>query len=246
MDREAVCESLEWDSEFFGLRIARVKSSRITQLSLSEIDSWCQLHKTDCLYFLADSQDQETARLAQESAFRFVDARVTFELSLGRRGVEAVKDCATVRNAHEHDIPALRAIARCSHRDSRFYFDGNFPETVCNKLYETWIDKSCRGWANNVLVTDAGGGAEGYITCHLMPSGAGQIGLVGVAKKARGHGVGGTLLAHALRWFAQNGSDDVTVVTQGRNVAAQRLYQKSGFATKSVETWFHRWFKNDT
>jgi hypothetical protein len=31
------------------------------------------------------------------------------------------------------------------------------------------------------------------------------------------------------------------VVTQARNVPAQRLYQKCGFITRSVELWFHRW-----
>ena len=34
----------------------------------------------------------------------------------------------------------------------------------------------------------------------------------------------------------------ITVVTQGRNARAQRLYQRAGFVTESVRLWFHRWF----
>jgi ribosomal protein S18 acetylase RimI-like enzyme len=33
----------------------------------------------------------------------------------------------------------------------------------------------------------------------------------------------------------------VSVVTQGRNVAAQRLYQRAGFVTASTQLWYHRW-----
>jgi ribosomal protein S18 acetylase RimI-like enzyme len=32
-----------------------------------------------------------------------------------------------------------------------------------------------------------------------------------------------------------------TVVTQGRNIASQRLYQKHGFVTQSIQLWYHRW-----
>jgi RimJ/RimL family protein N-acetyltransferase len=46
----------------------------------------------------------------------------------------------------------------------------------------------------------------------------------------------------ALQWFADQGMDSMEVVTQGRNVAAQRLYQKCGFATKEVQLWYHHWF----
>ena len=47
---------------------------------------------------------------------------------------------------------------------------------------------------------------------------------------------------HAARWFEQEDAEKIRVVTQGRNVAAQRLYQKCGFASSSMEIWFHRWF----
>ena len=32
------------------------------------------------------------------------------------------------------------------------------------------------------------------------------------------------------------------VVTQGRNIAGQRLYQRCGFLTRSVELWYHKWY----
>ena len=45
----------------------------------------------------------------------------------------------------------------------------------------------------------------------------------------------------ALDWFATQGVEKVTVVTQGRNGAAQRLYQRCGFVTGSIHLWYHKW-----
>src|ERR1700751_124213 len=132
------CEYLDWDSEFFGRRIARVTAPRLTEKLIADIDAWCSAHRIECLYFLADSTDRLTTRLAQENGFLLMDVRVT--LSVG-----TTKACGTgdgmavgaIRRATEADIGALKAIARESHRDTRFYYDGNFSVQRCDEFYET-------------------------------------------------------------------------------------------------------------
>jgi len=242
MSSGPVCEYLDWDSEFFGRRIARATVRCLTEKSIADIEAWCDAHKIDCLYFLADSTDQRTARLAQENGFRFVDIRVTLDVGSTKAGGPGDSAPGTlVRNAVEADIDALKTIARRSHRDSRFYLDGNFPVQRCDELYETWIEKSCRGWAKKVLVATNQGEIEGYISCNVSGAGSGQVGLVGVSEKAQGRGVGSALVRNAIRWFSAEGVEVMSVVTQGRNVRAQRLYQRCGFSMRSVELWFHRW-----
>jgi hypothetical protein len=34
----------------------------------------------------------------------------------------------------------------------------------------------------------------------------------------------------------------VSVITQGRNYGAQRLYQQAGFLPDKMEIYYHRWF----
>jgi len=241
MIANTICEYLEWDSQFFGRRIARAKTSCLTEKLVVEIDDWCSLQRIDCLYFLASSTDPRTAGLAQDNMFRLVDVRVTLDLHMGA-ACSSSSSPPRVRIAVERDIPALRILARSAHRDSRFYYDGNFSDSECDKLYEEWIEKSCRGWADRVLVAEERGELCGYLTCHLRNAGSGQIGLVGVSEKARGKGIGIELLSSAIQWFAKKEAENVSVVTQGRNVRAQRFYQRCGFATRSVEYWFNRWF----
>ncbi len=50
------------------------------------------------------------------------------------------------------------------------------------------------------------------------------------------------LIGAADRWFAERNINQISVVVQGRNVKAQRLYQKNNFLTSSVELWYHLWF----
>ena len=94
-----------------------------------------------------------------------------------------------------------------------------------------------------VLVAELDRMPAGYVTCHLeRETLRGSIGLVGVSRWAQGRGVGQTLVRRAVDWFTTQGVQHVTVVTQGRNCAAQRLYQRCGFVTGSIHLWYHKWY----
>jgi dTDP-4-amino-4,6-dideoxy-D-galactose acyltransferase len=243
MEAGSLCQYLDWDSDFFGFRIARITVNRLSQKAVERIMMWCDSSSIDCVYFLADADDEGTVRLAEDNQFRFVDIRVTLEKQLdgipvvGDRDIEGV-----MRLCRPDDLPALRAIARVSHRDSRFYYDPSFPASLCDALYETWIEKSCNGYADAVLVAEIEGRPIGYLSCHLLDQTEGQIGLFGVGADSQGQGLGQKLLNGSLCWFAEQGVRQVRVVTQGRNCKAQRLYQRCGFLTRSVQLWYHRWF----
>jgi dTDP-4-amino-4,6-dideoxy-D-galactose acyltransferase len=234
---------LEWDSNFFGYRIARVLTSRLNEQSAGQIRSWCDSQSIDCLYFLADSDHAETVRLAEQAHFHLVDVRVTLAMKLASWVPSGpVQDY--VRCFKEEDLPALRAIARVSHRDSRFYYDENLPHSLCDALYEAWIENSARGYAQAVLVAVVHDEPVGYISCHLAS--AGRIGLFAVAENAQGQGLGQQLVFAAFRWFLDRKVPEVSVVTQGRNIRGQRLYQKCGFSTRSVQLWYHYWPRPQT
>ncbi len=151
-----------------------------------------------------------------------------------------------VRQAAPADVPELRHIASASHHDSRFYHDPRFDRARCDALYAAWIENSCGDPHGLVLVAaprPGTGALLGYITAHQpgAPGGEGSIGLFAVAGAAQGQGIGGRLVAGALSWLEGRGAATVSVVTQGRNVRAQRLYQRFGLRTRSLELWFHRW-----
>lgn len=213
-------------------------------MGAGEIESvlaWCRKESIDCLYLLVAADDLATLRSAEERAFHLVDIRMTYDKKIERAVTES-SGLQPIRRARESDIPALRAIAAVSHTDSRFYADGGFERARCDELYATWIEKSCRGWAEVVFVAEHEGLPSGYLSCHEREGRRGEIGLVGIAARAQGRGLGRALVESALCWFAERRLERASVVTQGRNVAAQRLYQSSGFRTTAVQLWHHRWF----
>ncbi len=219
-------EVLEWDSEFWGARVARVEGA--------DADGWASANGVDVAYLLVDGSDAAAAQAAEERGFRVMDVRVELE-------APSVRSEQPVRTHGEADVETLRAIARTSHEDTRFYADPRFPRERCDALYDTWIRRSCEGWADVVLVADREGAPAGYIAMHRR-GGSGSIGLIGVDAAARCRGVGEALVRGALDWCARDGLASCSVVTQGRNVAAQRLFQRCGFRTSAVDLWFHKWF----
>lgn len=243
MSNLALCDFLPWDTDHFGLRIGRVNRRHLTEASVQEIVEWQNSEAIECLYFLADFDDPETARLAQAYNFQLVDIRITLEWTSGRGQLARFDPDSqlTMRSFQPADVPILMEIAKKSHTDTRFFFDQNFPREKCESLYEIWVRGSCENPADQVLVAEVGGLTVGYITFKVTDETEGQISLVGIEKQARGKGVGKSLVNAALDWFAGRNVRSVQVITQGRNVAAQRLYQKCGFATRSVQLWYHRW-----
>ena len=238
------CQYLNWDSEFFGLNIAKISKNTLNHNELIDISNWCKKNKIECLYFLVDPSCQRTNYLAMDNQFDFVDIRVTLTINLDKNKlfVQDPNSCV-FRSSEKSDIPILREIASLSQKHSRFNFDPNFPNELCDKFYEKWIERSCGDFADVVLVAILGEKIVGYISCHLDDLCMGRIGLIAVKSNMRSLGVGTGLVNSALNWFSKNGVKIVSVVTQGRNIAPQKLYQKCGFISYSTMIWYHRWFK---
>jgi dTDP-4-amino-4,6-dideoxy-D-galactose acyltransferase len=238
------CDLLEWDSTFFGYQIARYRGSRCAGEDVTSVLAECAERQIDCVYINVDVSDTKSVAALQAGHALFVDARVTLggdvaAVSVGMRGSD---DGMQARPAVEADMAALTAIASTSHRETRFYADSHFAVTACDRLYETWIERSCHGYADVVFVTDEGTGrASGYITCHRDEAAAAHIGLFAVADEARGLGVGRRLLDAALRWCAAHDIRSLSVATQGRNLRALQFYGRAGFLVTAVQLCFHLW-----
>ena len=244
METNYFCNYLDWDSNFFDRRIACATVKTLTNEKIDIILNWCVSQAIDCLYFLGSSDDAKTIRLAEDNGFRFVDIRLTLERHFeeDKAILSEQNFSGSIRLVQPDDIPALKAIARRSFRFTRFYFDGYFPPERCDNLYEIWTEKSCHGYSDVVFVAEIQRSPCGFITCQRIDDYRGQIGLIAVKNKFHGKGIGKALVNQSFNWFTMNGMRDVQVVTQLRTIQTQRLYQGSGFLTKSVEFWYHKWF----
>jgi GNAT superfamily N-acetyltransferase len=214
--------------------IGRVLGDR---LEPERVDAWAGRLGVACLYFLA-RDEPGSASVAEAAGFRLMDVRV--ELARPADGDET----QSLREARADDETQLRRLARENHRITRFYADPNFPDERCDDFYETWIVRSLEGWADVVLVADLEGRPAGYMTVHAdREAEQGSLGLSSVDREARGQGLGQALVRGAVAWCREHGLGEVTVVTQGRNVAALRTFESCGFRIRDVRLWFHKWYE---
>lgn len=236
------CRILDWDSNFFGRRIARVETDRLTNHSLEEILHWSQEQGIDCLYFLCSPDDDDSVALVESANFHLVDIRA----ELNWKVKEVAKSKTTViREYGEADIAELQQIASQVYTNTRFSLDNHFASDRVAELYKEWLTLSCRSESHKVFVAADENGLAGFITCESVssPTGkVGRIGLLALSAEAQGKGYGKQLVQSAQNYFYSAGATEVRVVTQGRNIAAQRLYQACGFRTYKVGLWYHKWF----
>lgn len=249
MNNSKICQYLSWDSEFFGIDIGRVTKHRLDEPSLLDIKKWCKSFNINCLYFLADSNHPNTIRLAEGFGFQLVDIRVSLRCDLTDWQLINPRQYTSplsLRIAKKDDIPQLRNIARQVYNQTRFFADPNFDKDKCGEMYEIWIQKSIEGLADIVWVAEDENLPCGYVSCHILKeSPQARIGLVGIGLQFQGKGVGQALIHKALNWCNENGIESVSVVTQGSNINAQRLYQRCGFRSESIQLWYHKWWNMD-
>lgn len=254
------CKRLTWDSDHFGFAIARVDSP-LTQPSA--VIPWCASNAIRCAYLTVGVGDQAGIAWAEKNSFGLFDVRMEFEISLIGSGPAPTLGTATptrgtttpTRLFVHKDVPALVRESPALFTHSHFFVDERFPRNRVNRLYEMWMERSATAAPNKTIVVSGPEAApNGFVTCEIdwptiNPGNGpgsnppvGKIGLFGVSPRAQGKGIGASLLHDALTWFRSRQAQSVTVVTQGRAVAAQRCYQRAGFCTQSVSLTYHRWF----
>ena len=230
---------LPWDSEFFGcasLRCCRIGCRRTIWRRSSNAGA------TGIRLRVFPRRPGGCAGLGRVSAagWRFVDVRVTLERSLDPRRM--ARSTPTARVTPRPVTCRRCAASLVSHADSRFYQDGRFSRAACDRLFEEWIAKSVAGeLADAVLVSGSPGAPLGYLTLRAGDEAEASIGLFAVTPAARGRGLGSGLLAAGLEWARAQGCSAISVVTQGSNVGAQRVYQRAGFTTRDAAYWYHAW-----
>ncbi len=234
-------EHLAWDTAHFGVPIGRIAGSTVSAADVVEAD---QLGLR-CLYLLVQATDSRAVGAAEALGFRLIDERVTLGRPLVGNEPSGLDHAgsAAVRGAVAADLGALESIALTAHVDSRFFADPHFDREAAATLYVAWLRNSLAGeLADIVLVVEDAGTPAGYITGRIDPGRETiAIGLFAVAEHARGRSLGSRLLAAFLAAANERRVATATVVTQGANVGALRIYHAAGFRPIRSELWFHRW-----
>jgi GNAT superfamily N-acetyltransferase len=176
--------------------------------------------------------------------FTLVDIGITWAINTGRflayASKKPLKNAKGVRVAEDRDIPMLKNMTTSLFSRSRFYRDPFFTRTQANSLYRTWIENSVREKAADIVYIIP---ETGLVTCKKTGKGKGAIVLIGVTARARGKGIGTSLLHTAMKWFHMQGIHNVQARTQLNNLDAMNFYPRSGFSMKGHDLIFRKTFE---
>lgn len=240
-DLNDICRVLSWDSEHFGIGIARLIPESLSKPDLSSALAWCSLNKIECIYALIDPYSRTTTLLSS-NGFELIDVRITLtrpvEIALHAR--EGISD---IRIARHEDRMKLKILSHNIKWRSRFTLDKKFNQKSVEEMYSIWVCKSVLSAKDIVFIASVENVDVGFIVCDIADQ-EGVISLIGVSNKYAGMGIGKDLIAYGLSWFnKQNMINVLRVVTQADNYPALALYERSGFTVSNCQLWYHRWLE---
>lgn len=224
---------LEWDSSFFGIRIAKTivsSQEEIDQLFFKRNELG---EKYDLIYIFSDNE-----KLVSVPNSILVDRKVVYSMRI--TGSSYFDSHIVEYYGTSLDTNILN-LALASGEYSRFKVDPNFPSHSYERLYTCWIEQSIQhNIATEVFCYMADGCPRGLITLKRHNN-TGDIGLVSTDLEYRGQGIGRSMLEFVKHFMYTKGCYELNVVTQYDNKAACHLYEKSGFAVKSCTNIWHWW-----
>lgn len=234
---------LKWDSNFWGYPVAYLSCCHLTENIVFRMEKVIKRERIKLIEYLCNCHDSRSVVLAEKNGFHFTDIRLSFEKELGRIIPSNIHKSFTLSKAGACDIPHLRRMSENLYKDSRYFFDQGFERARVIEFYKGWVEKAVKGTFDDVCYCLYNKAIPvGFCTVKHGVEGKASIGLFGIAKKFQGRGLAKIFLNNVLNQLTAEGLQKVSVVTQGRNYLAQRLYQGVGFLTKTTELWYHKWF----
>jgi dTDP-4-amino-4,6-dideoxy-D-galactose acyltransferase len=240
-----IVKKLEWESDFFGFSMGQFTSNKLDEHNYKEAHKACEDKNIQFLQVLAESHDYDSIRQAELQGFNFTDVRITLELKLNEIKLKQQETEFSYGLATTKHIDALKIISDGMFKDSRFYFDKNFTEHKVDELFQLWVEKAILGtFDHECFCFFQNEQPICFGTIRYNSKKEASLGLLGVDKNFRGKKISNRLLTQMCSFLIKSNIEVFTVVTQGRNYAAQRCYQQAGFRTQNVEFWYHKWLTN--
>jgi dTDP-4-amino-4,6-dideoxy-D-galactose acyltransferase len=233
---------LNWDSQFFGYKVASLKPWKLESRRLKELIAEMKMNDITLAYFFVNPDDTVSINALLNISGFLADEKISF--------IANIKDVNNFVFSHNvkpyklnYSTDNLKLLALQSGLFSRFKVDPNFINDEYVKLYIEWIEKSVKKIvAKEILVYYKDNIEKGFVTVEIKDM-IGSIGLIAVDESERGNSIGKELVNAALSFFGEHKVDQVEVVTQMANKVACKFYQSLGFSIKSIENIYHIWIK---
>lgn len=233
-------EMLDWDSDFFGIRIASLNLDGATDSSIRAAEAEAHAAGVQCLYGGLDPVDINATIRVQMLGYRLVDVATTSQLA-PREATIPRPDGIEVRRGTEADLSRLQPMIDQLAEWSRFAVDPRFGLEAARRLQSAHARRaaSADNDTHSLVVAENASGPLAFVTRSHHPAPR----VDGVGATARGARAGAYLFEDARAWANPATLLGGPIAT--RNVRALRYINRCGYRLWQVRYLYHRWLDED-
>lgn len=239
MTRNSLFEILEWDTQFFGIKIAKINDFK-SEEEFYDILNEIKRNKIKLLYFFIEPDDIYRNSILLKNNAILVDEKITYKLNI--ENIHIADNFQHIKFYSNNELTQdLINISIQTSEFSRFRIDKNIGDSFCDKLYTKWIENAVNKHFNDAIyVYSENGRIEGLVTLKSIAD-SGSISLIGVDAKSRGKNIGTLLIKKSIVHYQEMNINYIEVVTQKANALACKFYEKNGFTIQSIKNIYHLW-----
>lgn len=253
----AVCRRLPWDSEWFGLSMARIdyilrgeSTSRQTIAAAVEgaLEN-CRLAGIRHVTARLDVADTDGIAVVEDHGFRLMDNLATYLYHPKRPPPPPVKTVGTIRPFAAADSDQVLEITREAYGGfrGRFHLDPHVPSERADDMYVEWARKCCTGErADRMFVSeDSQGRLIGWLGMRLVQpvSSVGEVrifaGTLGACRRDQPGAYAGLIHTATAENYGAGAATEGQ--TQNFNFSTVRIYEVIGAQYVRADYTFHSW-----
>lgn len=234
------CKPLTWDTEYFGVRSARVDLwETINEQAEKEILDFSRDYDfvTICNH---ENNSHNNHFLGTRTSAFLADVNVQFIKDVKSDPVREVKNVTITERMSPSE--RILAIASSAFRYSRFFNDPRLHAEKARGIYHQWVTNAFDKENKFFVMAHDNEDIQGFVLVSIDDATV-VIELIAVDESYRGQHVGTRLLTAVETFAKKSGCSDIRVGTQVNNITAIRFYTVFGFRFSSVASLYHLWRK---
>jgi dTDP-4-amino-4,6-dideoxy-D-galactose acyltransferase len=224
-------KELSWDSHFWQEKIGSLDIGSFYDNN----DIKDELKGYAFVQALVPIEKNDVVLKLNKLGFSLADLRVT----LSKKIINTLLDNSdlTIKKLSLEDESSSLDIIKGQFTKSRYLKTNIFSSSKVEDFYKVWIHNAILGLHDNECL-GAFSKDKLIAVCSLkFTSSVAQIGLFGVHSSVQGKGVGKDFLIKIHNYLLEKSFNELSVVTQGENINAIKLYNRAGFELNKYEYW---------
>lgn len=239
---EKLIEILSWDSDFFGIKVAKTNLTDNISEKIDEVMNFIFENNASLVYHFQNPLNKNDVFCLHKNGFIITDEKVILKSKIIKNYTRKINNISAVDFSKDTDnIDELYNINDLTSDISRYAYDEKISADKIKQLYRLWIYNGINNdFCDKTIVYKFENKIVGFIMLKFKGKDA-NISLIGVNSEYRRLGIGSKLIDRALEYLSDNDFENIYVETQFRNVKALNLYISNGFIIDNTLLIYHKW-----